>query len=107
MPLVYAKDGGILLPLPPMSSPCFHPRVAGSFHMGLNFFERLTLKTALAHLLSHWPAHLVWVFPAVAFLVPSLKSYEGSHPGALISQIIGICLSVAARYISPYVGVSS
>jgi uncharacterized membrane protein YjjB (DUF3815 family) len=75
--------------------------------MGLNFFERLTLKTALAHLLSHWPAHLVWVFPAVAFLVPSLKSYEGSHPGALISQIIGICLSVAARYISPYVGVSS
>lgn len=72
--------------------------------MGLNFAEKLVLKNALSHVLSHWPAHLVWVFPVVAFLVPSLKTYEASHPGALASQGIGILLSVIARYISPYIG---
>lgn len=72
--------------------------------MRLNWSEKLVLKDALNHLVSHWPAHLVWVFPIVAFLVPSLKAYETSHPGALLSQTIGIVLSVAARYIAPYVG---
>lgn len=72
--------------------------------MSINFGEKLVLKATLSHVLSHWPAHLVWVFPLVAFLVPSLKSYEGAHPGALASQLIGIGLSVIARYISPYIG---
>lgn len=75
--------------------------------VGLNFAERLIVKNALSHLLSHWPAHLVWVFPVVAFLVPSLKAYEVAHPGAEISQAIGIALTVLARYIAPYVGASA
>lgn len=62
------------------------------------------MKKTLSHVLSHWPAHLVWVFPVIAFLVPSLKSYEAAHPGALASQVIGIVLAVVARYISPFVG---
>lgn len=72
--------------------------------MGLNFVERLFVKNFLSHLLSHWPAHLVWVFPVIAFLTPSLKAYEAAHPGAEISQAIGIFLVVIARYIAPNVG---
>lgn len=72
--------------------------------MGPNFAEKLVLKSALSHLLSHWPAHLVWVFPIVAFFVPSLKTYEAGHPGAVASQVIGVFLSVIARYVAPYIG---
>lgn len=69
--------------------------------MGLNFFERLIVKKFFSHLLSHWPAHLVWVFPTVAFFTPSLKSYEAAHPGAVASQVIGIVLVLLARYGKP------
>lgn len=72
--------------------------------MGLNFAERLFVKQFFSHLVSHWPGHLVWVFPVIAFFVPSLKAYESSHPGAEISQVIGIVLTVVARYVAPYVG---
>lgn len=72
--------------------------------MPINFAEKLVLKSALSHVLSHWPAHLVWVFPVVAFLTPSLKAYEAGHPGAVVSQAIGIFLGVIARYVAPYIG---
>lgn len=72
--------------------------------MSINFAEKLVLKSALSHLLSHWPAHLVWVFPLIAFLEPSLKAYEAAHPAAVASQAIGIVLGVLARYVAPYVG---
>jgi len=75
--------------------------------MGLNLAERLILKSAVSHLLSHWPAHLVWVFPLIAFLVPSAKAYEAAHPAAVTSQVVGVLLSVVARYIAPYIGGSS
>lgn len=67
--------------------------------MGLNFFERLIVKKFASHLLSHWPAHLAWVFPLVVLLSPSLKSYESAHPNALASQVIGIFLTLVARYV--------
>ena len=57
------------------------------------------MKKFFAHLLSHWPAHLLWVFPVVVFLVPSLKAYEVAHPGAEISQVIGMFLTFLARYL--------
>lgn len=72
--------------------------------MGPSFAEKLVLKSAFTHLLSHWPAHLVWVFPVLAFLDPSLKAYEAAHPGAAVSQGIGIFLGVIARYVAPYIG---
>lgn len=62
------------------------------------------MKKFFSHLLSHWPAHLMWVFPVVIFLTPSLKAYESAHPGADVSQVIGIFLTVVARYVAPYVG---
>jgi hypothetical protein len=68
--------------------------------------ERLAAKAVIKHLLSHWPAHLVWVWPVIAFLVPSLHAYEAAHHGAEVSQAIGIFLSVAARYITPAAGAS-
>lgn len=66
--------------------------------MGLNFIERFMVKKALQHLLSHWPAHLAWVFPAAAFFYPSLHAWEAAHPKTLAAQIIGIALSLLARY---------
>lgn len=69
----------------------------------MNFAQRLFVKAMLKHLLSHWPAHLVWIFPIIAFLVPSLNAYEAGHPGAELSQAIGIVLTVIARYIAPYI----
>lgn len=66
--------------------------------MGLNFFERYLVKKTLQHLLSHWPAHLAWVFPVAAFFYPSLHAWEAAHPKTLAAQIIGIVLSLLARY---------
>jgi hypothetical protein len=67
----------------------------------VNFLERLIVKSFLSHLLSHFPAHLAWIFPVVVFATPSLRAWEAAHRGALSSQIIGILLAVVARYVSP------
>lgn len=75
--------------------------------VGLNFAERFFVKSFFSHLLSHWPAHLLWIFPVIAFAIPSLKAYETSHPGAAVSQVIGIFLTVVARYVAPYIGASA
>lgn len=59
------------------------------------------MKRFLSHLLSHWPAHLAWIFPLVEFLTPSLKAWENAHPSAQVSQYIAIVLSLLARYHAP------
>lgn len=99
---MYGFRGGLLLPLTESRLLWLHRRRTES--MGLNFAERFVVKKAISHLLSHWPAHLVWIFPVVAFLIPSLKAYEVAHPGAIASQVIGEFLIVIARYVAPFVG---
>lgn len=62
------------------------------------------MKRILSHLLSHFPAHLSWVWPIVSYLTPSIRAYDDSHPGATYAQLGAIFLSLIARYVSPKAG---